>query len=84
MALALFLPLMVSGCGTSGSGTVRPLLPALPGNLAVRCPDPGVRDGADARGELARNRQALATCTRKHADTVVFYDDVRTRLGGRP
>ena len=74
----------LAACQTSvsGAGTVRPVLPALPGNLVAGCADPGVRAGRDARGELARNRQALATCARRHRDTVAFYDGIRAGLGG--
>ena len=52
-------------------------LPPLPGQLRASCPDPGVRDGKDARIELARTRKALATCSRKKKGVVSFYDQTR-------
>ena len=73
----------LAGCATSASRLVRPEIPALPGSLATACRDPGVTAGRTALAELARQRQALAECRRKHRDTVAFYDDLRRRLGGR-
>jgi len=60
---------------------VRPILPPLPHDLAATCEDPGVRGGRSAITELARNRKALADCRQRHTDTVVFYDDLREKLG---
>lgn len=82
--LALLAPLTLAGCATTAPPrviTLRPELPALPGSLAVRCADPGVRAGQPFAVELARSRQALAACTRKQADGVAFYEDLRKRLG---
>lgn len=76
------LALALAGCG-SLPVAVAPMLPVLPGNLAARCPDPGVRAGQAAVVEIARQRQALATCAHRQRDTVAFYDDTRTRLRGK-
>lgn len=73
--------LLLAGCKTSGS--TPPILPPLPADLAVGCYDPGVRAGRSALTELARNRQALAECRRRHGETVTFYDDLRAGLGGQ-
>jgi hypothetical protein len=79
--LALVALLGLAGCGSTGAaGTVRPQIPALPAHLGIDCPDPGVKSGQPAVAALALNRQALATCKRRHRDTVSFYRDVRTRL----
>jgi hypothetical protein len=78
--LILGIGLALAGCATT-TVAVRPSLPAMPGTLASRCADPGVRAGQPALIELARNRQALATCARKQRDGVAFYEDLRRRLG---
>lgn len=77
---SLALAVTLAGCG-SLPVAVAPSLPVLPGNLAARCPDPGVRAGQAAVVELARNRQALATCAHRQRDTVAFYQDVRSGFG---
>jgi hypothetical protein len=66
------------GCATSDKGLAPISLPVLPADLALACRDPGVRAGQPALGELARNRLALAECSRKHRDTVTFYEELRT------
>jgi hypothetical protein len=76
------MAMTLAGCKTSGSPQ-SPMLPPLPADLAAGCADPGVRAGRSALTERARNRQALAECRRRHGDTVTFYDDLRTRLGGQ-
>jgi len=63
-----------------GAGTVSPQIPALPAHLRIACHDPGVSSGQPALAALARNRQALAECKRRHRDTVAFTRDVRNRL----
>ncbi|MBN8994330.1 MAG: hypothetical protein J0H94_03825 [Rhizobiales bacterium] len=79
-AIVLGIGLVLAGCATT-TVAVRPSLPVMPGTLASRCVDPGVRAGQPALIELARNRQALASCSRKQADGVAFYNDLRRRLG---
>ncbi len=76
--------LALAGCGDrlTGGNAVRPKLPALPASLSQPCADPGVRVGRTVEGEFARNRQALAACKRKQRDTVTFYNNARSRLGG--
>jgi len=49
----------------------------MPYQLKAKCPDPGVRAGKDARVELARNRKALSTCSKRHQGTVKFYGRVK-------
>ena len=63
---------MLSACAPSVSPP-QLRLPPLPGDLATACRDPGVRAGKTMLGELARNRLALAECSKKHRDTVTFY-----------
>lgn len=66
----------LSACAPSGSaGRIKAgiNLPAMHTSLTKRCYDPGVREGKDARVELARNRRALATCRKRHRDTVRTY-----------
>jgi hypothetical protein len=71
----------LAGCGSTGAaGTVRPQIPALPAHLGIACHDPGVTAGQPALVAVARNRQALAECKRRHRDTVAFTRDVRARL----
>lgn len=53
------------------------VIPPLPADLAVPCPDPGVRVGQDARVALAHNRAALKTCINRHGQVVRFYTNVR-------
>lgn len=82
-ALAALLALLLAGCATTAPPrviTLRPDLPALPAQIATRCADPGVRAGQPFAIELARNRQALAACSRRQADGVAFYQDLRKRL----
>jgi hypothetical protein len=79
-AVIIGIGLALGGCATTAVA-VRPSLPAMPGTLASPCADPGVRAGQPAIVELARNRQALASCSRKQRDGVAFYNDVRRRLG---
>jgi len=74
------LLLILSACAQSAStGRIKAGvdLPPLPGQLRASCPDPGVRDGKDARIELARTRKALATCARRKNGVVSFYDQAR-------
>jgi hypothetical protein len=71
----------LAGCGGFGAeGTVRPEIAALPAHLGIACHDPGVAAGQPALAALARNRQALAECKRRHRDTVAFTRDVRARV----
>ncbi len=82
-AAILAAALVLAGCAHRPTVVaVSPALPALPGNLAARCPLPDVRSGAgsDAVVELARQRQALASCARRKADLTAFYQDIREGL----
>lgn len=75
--------LTLSGCASTPKDRVpKPVstgvgMPALRADLAVDCEDPGVREGRNAKVELARNR-AWGKCERaKHRATVKFYDAIR-------
>ena len=73
---------ILSGC-TSKPDKLSPIqftstpLPALPGDLARVIPDPGVREGRDARIELARNREWGKALARQHSSYVAWYRKVR-------
>ena len=54
-----------------------PVPEPLPSDLEVPCPDPGVREGKDARVELARNRNWGKCSTAKHLATVAHVRAVR-------
>lgn len=72
--------LTLAGCGASSSlGRIKAgiTLPALSGDLRKPCTDPGVKAGQDARVVIARTRLALGVCTRRHRDTVGFYDNTK-------
>lgn len=83
-SITLVLLVALAGCSTAnkGAGLLRPNLPELPGNLASSCTDPGVR-AQPVQIELARNRQALATCKKRHRDLVRYYDRLRAGLAGK-
>ncbi|PLX36983.1 MAG: hypothetical protein C0605_07910 [Hyphomicrobiales bacterium] len=72
--------LMLAGCGASSSlGRIKAgiTLPPLDKDLRQPCPDPGVKAGQDARVVIAHTRRALGVCSRRHRDTVKFYDDTK-------
>ncbi len=56
-------------------------LPLLPAELARRCGGTSIKKGDDARDVIARLQLALATCTRRHRNTVQFYNDTRAGFG---
>lgn len=75
----LMLALALGGCSIF---TPRPVpvpltLPPMPHEIASPCRDPGVRAGQLGLGEFARNRLALAECSRKHRAAVSFYNRFR-------
>ncbi len=83
--LALLGLTIIAGCAEQRVTIEAPLaeaprLPPLPADLAVPCPDPGVRVGQDARVALAHNRQALKVCISRHGQTVRFYNGVRDTM----
>ena len=57
-------------------------LPEMPASLKRACPDPGVRAGHNALIDLARNRKALATCSKRHRGSVRFYGNVKKEIEG--
>ncbi|MCX5495803.1 hypothetical protein OSH11_13900 [Kaistia dalseonensis] len=81
MALVLAIVVFAGGAAcvsdrTAGALAARPL-PDLPGDLALDCPDPGVRVGYPLRSELKRNRN-WAKCEReKNRDKNAFYSDLQ-------
>jgi len=79
--LALSLLTMLAGCAASADVPVpkpRPL-PPLAAADAETCPDPGVREGGNAKTELATNRLAFADCKRRHGRVVKQYQDAEQR-----
>lgn len=83
MLTALSISLILIGCGEKFKDReLKPVstgveMPPIRADLAVDCPDPGIRLGKQAKGELARNR-AWGQCERaKRRATVKFYNDVR-------
>lgn len=78
---AVFLLTMLAGCKASGRIPVpspRPVPPLVPGDAAP-CPDPGVKPGIHLGTVLAKNRYALAECSRRHGRVVAQYQDVERR-----
>lgn len=72
--------MMLAGCaGSSSLGRIKAglTLPELDSGLRKPCTDPGVKAGQDARAVIARHRVALGACSRKHRDTVRFYDKTK-------
>lgn len=81
MLCAGLVLMMLAGCKTSsGSGLVRPELPAMPSHLSALCSAPAVKEGADLRSIAARLAGAFTACKRRHRDTLAFYADLRRRL----
>lgn len=75
---------MLAGCATSDSAPPAPVpvprpLPPLAAGDAEPCPDPGVKDGANSKAELATNRLAFADCKRRHGRVVKQYQDAEQR-----
>lgn len=56
----------------------KPRLPAVPSDIRAGCPD--IEISRDALIALVEHRKALAECRRLQADSVAFYDDVKTGL----
>ena len=79
VTLALFLTVLVSGCGPSSKAQIDAPIPPLRPQDAAPCYDPGV--GNDAIVSLAETRLALASCRRSQQNVVAQYNEVRDSFG---
>jgi hypothetical protein len=82
--MVVIAALALGGCtSTLGAGTVRPQLPDLPPRATALCARPVARAGDDARAVAARYSAAYGCESGRRVALIVFYRDLRQRLGGQ-